>query len=97
MIGNDAQRDERTVTIENASYRWGYLVLSFGLLVSAAFRGFARGESSWDLLGLVGLGGVVTTVYQSRGRVLSRRWLMMSLTALTLALAIGALVQLRRG
>jgi len=29
--------------------------------------------------------------------VLSRRWLMMSLAALTLALAIGAVVQLRRG
>ena len=29
-------RDERTITVENTSYRWGYLLLSFGLLVVVA-------------------------------------------------------------
>jgi hypothetical protein len=64
-------RDERTVATENASYRWAYLLLSYGLLVSVCYRAFARNESSWDLLALVIVGGVVSTVYQ----VLSRHGL----------------------
>ena len=31
------QRDERTVAVENASYRWAYLFLSFGLLALVAY------------------------------------------------------------
>ena len=27
------ERDERTVAVENASYRWAYLVLTYALLV----------------------------------------------------------------
>ena len=77
-------RDERTVAVENASYRWGYLVLAFGLLLSTAYRAFARDESSWDLLALVVLSGVVTTALQWRRQTLSRR------SALVAAIALGA-------
>lgn len=77
-------RDERTVAVENASYRWGYLLLAFGILLSTAYRAFARNESSWDLLALVILSGVVTTALQWRGRTLSRR------SALFAAIALGA-------
>lgn len=80
-----AERDERTIAIENAGYRWSYLVLSYGLLGIVAIRAFARGESPWDLLALVVLGGVVNAVYQSRERVLARRWMLV--TAITLLLA----------
>ena len=79
------QRDERTTAVENASYRWAYLFLSFGLLLVVAYRSFARQESPWDLLGLVVLGGLVNTVYQALHRVLSRRWAL--LTAVTILIA----------
>ena len=49
MSANLVQRDERTTAIENASYRWAYLFLSFGLLLVVAYRSFARQESPWDL------------------------------------------------
>jgi hypothetical protein len=89
-------RDERTVAVENASYRWAYLVLSFGLLLSTAYRGFVLDESSWDLLGLVILGGLVTTGYQGGRRVLSRRWAIVSAVAIGIALVLGAVLALTR-
>jgi hypothetical protein len=67
-------RDERTVSVENASYRWAYLLLSFALLVDVALRSFLYREAAWDLLGLVVAGGAVTTAYQAGQRVLTRRW-----------------------
>jgi hypothetical protein len=90
-------RDERTVATENASYRWAYLVLSFGLLLSTAYRAFVRHEPAWDLIALVILGGAVTTFYQGRSRVLSQRWVVVSAAAALLALVIAvALVLVRR-
>ena len=58
------QRDERTIAVENASYRSAYLFLSYGILALVAYRSFVLHESGWDLLALVILGGVVTTAYQ---------------------------------
>ena len=34
MTTQPIMRDKRTVATENASYRWAYVVLSFGLLVN---------------------------------------------------------------
>ena len=85
MSPTSIHRDERTTVVENASYRWAYLFLSFGLLFVVAYRSFARQESPWDLLGLVVLGGLVSTGYQGLHRVLNRRWVM--LTAITILIA----------
>jgi len=82
-----AEKDERTIAIEHASYRWAYLVLSYGLLLSTMYRSLVRGEGAWDLLGLVILGGAVSTLYRANFRVLSRRWLMISVAS-----ALGAAV-----
>jgi hypothetical protein len=87
-------RDERTVATENASYRWAYLVLSFGLLASTAYRAFVRHESAWDLIALVMLAGAVATFYQGRDRVLSRRWAVASVAAALLALLIAVVLVL---
>ncbi|MFO0845272.1 MAG: hypothetical protein U0797_23295 [Gemmataceae bacterium] len=68
-------RDERTIAVENASYRLAYLAISFGLLLAVAYRGFVRQEeNSWDLLGLVILGGVLSVAYQAFHHVIDRRW-----------------------
>jgi hypothetical protein len=90
------QRDERTIAIENASYRWSYLVLSFGLLAIVAFRGLTRRQASWELLALVVLGGVVNAAYQGLHRVLNKRWaLLAAVTLITAALVAVILVRLR--
>jgi hypothetical protein len=90
------QRDERTVAVENASYRWSYLFLSFGLLALVAYRSLVRDESPWDLLLLVVLGGGVGTAYQSSHRVLSKRWAVASLIAVLLAAALAVVIVLFR-
>ena len=86
------QRDERTVAVENASYRWAYLFLSFGILVLVAYRSFVHHESPWDLLLLVVLGGGVGTAYQGTHRVLSKRWAVTSLLAIVVAAALAAII-----
>jgi hypothetical protein len=96
MTAKPAERDERTVAIENASYRWAYLLLTFGLLIATAYRAFVWNQSSWDLLGLVIAGGVVTTFYQGTRRVLSQRWAMMSAAAAVLGVVLSAIIWLLR-
>jgi hypothetical protein len=91
------ERDERTLAVENAGYRWSYLVLSFGLLAIAAARSFTRGEEPWDLIALVLLGGLVNAGHQAMGRVLYRRWAVMTAVTIVVAALLAALiVSLRR-
>lgn len=96
MTAESIMRDERTVAIENRSYRLAYLLLSFGLLISTAWRGFVLKESSWDLLALVIAGGAVTSIYQGREQVLTRRWTIVSAVAVTIAFVLGAVLLLLR-
>ncbi|MHB1318484.1 MAG: hypothetical protein ACYCYF_07705 [Anaerolineae bacterium] len=85
-------RDERTTAVENASYRLAYSVMSFGLLAIVTYRGFVLQEASWDLLGLVILGGATATVYQGAGRVLSRRWIAATIVTLVVSGILAALL-----
>jgi hypothetical protein len=89
MNNQSISRDERTTVVENASYRIAYLVMSFGLLASVAYRGFVLQQSSWDLLALVILGGVTATMYQGNRKVLSRRWIMATVATLIIAGLLG--------
>ena len=96
MKNQSVVRDERTVNVENSSYRWAYLLLSFGLLVIVAYRGLVWRESSWDLLALVVLGGFLTTVYQGAYRVFSGRWVLVAITTGLVAAAIAAAIAFLR-
>jgi hypothetical protein len=89
-------RDERTSAVENSSYRWGYLLLSCGLLVAVAYRSFIWQQSSWDLLALVVLGGVVTTLYQWTHRILTRYWITVTIIAVLLATVVAVVSVLLR-
>jgi hypothetical protein len=89
-------RDERTLVVENASFRWAYQFVSFGLLVLVGYRSFARGEAAWDLMALVVLGGVVASAYQWSQRVLTVRWLVNGLAGMFVAAVIAALIVLLR-
>jgi hypothetical protein len=85
-------RDERTLAVENASYRWAYHFVSFALLVVVGYRSFMRGEAAWDLLALVILGGGVASAYQWSHQVLTKRWLVSGLASMLVAAVIAALV-----
>jgi hypothetical protein len=87
-------RDEREVSVDRAADRLAYVVLSFGLLAVVAYRSFVEGMASWELLGLVLLGGMVSTGYRLWQGVLTRQAVfVLGLTALV-ALVMGAVVVL---
>ncbi len=90
------ERDERTTTVENAGYRWSYLVLSYGLLAIVASRSFSRGEQSWDLLALVVLGGIVNAGYQGIRRVVSGRRVLLSVVTMIVAALLAVLMLILR-
>jgi hypothetical protein len=88
------QRDERTVAIENASYRWAYLVVAYALLVDVMYRAIIHREAAWDLMTLVIVGGVVCTIYQARQQILTRGWVMKVVLAACIAGVIAAVMAL---
>lgn len=92
MTPRGVERDERTVAVENAGYRWSYLVVSFGLLGLTAYRSLIRHEAAWDLLALVMLGGAVNALFQGFQRVLYRRWIVVTI----ITFAVAALMRFRR-
>lgn len=97
MKSQTVLRDERTTTVENASYRWAYILLSFGVLLSVTFRGFVWHEASWDLLALVIVSGFVGTFYQGVHQILTRRTVLVALVVAVLsAIIAAALVLLMR-
>jgi hypothetical protein len=83
------QRDERTVAVENAGYRWAYGVLTYALLVDVMYRGLFRHEAAWDLMALVIVGGAICTVYQARQKTLGHGWVMKAVLVSVIAAVIA--------
>jgi len=94
MKDNLVLKDERTIAVENISYRWAYIALTFGLLIDVAYRGLVRNEASWDLLALVVLTGLVATLYQGAQKILTRRWLFLAAGVVLLAAVVAAVMVL---
>ena len=86
------ERDERTVAVEHASYRWAYIVLTYALLVDVMYRGLFRNEAAWDLMALVIGGGIFCSVYQARQKILARGWAMKAVVGACVAGIIAAVV-----
>lgn len=68
----EVERDERTVSIENASYRLGFFILYIGVLWDACYRAYFRHEAPFDLLALAIGSAAISTVYQVRRKALTR-------------------------
>ena len=97
MMDRLATHDERETAVANAGYRLAYTVVSFGVLLSVAYRGLVENQASWDLLGWVMLGGLAATVYQAQARTLNRRWAVAGVAIAVLAALVAiALVTLTR-
>ncbi len=88
------RRDEREHGVDQAADRLAYLVMSFGLLAIVAYRSFADRAASWDLLGLVVLGGLVGTLYRLAQRAVSRDWTIVAAGTAAVALVVAAIVAL---
>jgi hypothetical protein len=91
-ISQLVERDERTVAVENASYRWAYLVLSYALLVDVMYRSLVRHEAAWDLMALVIVGGFICAVYQAHQKILAHGWVMKVILASCIAGAVAAIL-----
>jgi hypothetical protein len=86
------ENDERTAAVENAGFRWAYILLSFALLVDVMYRGMFRHEAAWDLLALAIVGGAVCTVHQARLKTLPNGWAWQGALIACVAGVIGAIV-----
>jgi hypothetical protein len=89
-----AVRDERETSIDQAADRLSYLVMSFGLLVLVAYRSLALGSASWDLMGLVVLGGVVGALYRVSRRAITRQWAVVAASTAGVALVVAVVIVL---
>lgn len=68
------KRDERTVAVENAAYKWGFYTLFIGLLLDCLYRHKVRNEDIGDLL-LVGcVSAAVVSVYLFRHKAAVTHW-----------------------
>ena len=86
------ERDERTVSVENASYRWAFLVFTYGLLVDVMYRGLVRHEAAWDLLALVVVGGGICTAYQASQKTLAHGWVVKAGLGAVIAAVVAAVL-----
>ena len=88
-------RDERTVAVENASYRWAYMFVTYGLLVLVIYRSSVHDESPWDLMALVILGGFLSAAYQWFHQALAARWVPVCLTIVAAGVLAALIAWLR--
>ena len=83
--------DERTETVENASYKWPICFLMYALLLDVMYRGWFRNEAAWDLMAMVIVSGALSAYYQYRHNTLAERNYMFVITFFVIG-TIGALV-----
>lgn len=92
MFNKYGDKDERAVSVENASYTLAYKVMSFALLVDVIYRSFVFKQGTWDLLGIVILGGLAATLYQTRYKIATRSSVKAILLAVVSALLIALII-----
>ena len=85
-------RDDRQAQVDLSADRIAYLVVSYGLLVSVAYRSFVNGDANWDLIGLVVLGGIVGVASRVRQGAVSRRWTLMLVATVAIAFVVACVL-----
>lgn len=68
-------KDERYIAVENASYKIGYSIALFGILILTFIRGVFFQQSAWDLLGLAIFSSLASMAYQVRHGTVPKSWL----------------------
>jgi len=82
-------RDERERSIDLAADRLAFLVVCYGALALAAYRSFVLGQQTWDLLGLVVLGGIAGLAYRVQKRVVGRSWTLVLVATIVVAAIVA--------
>jgi hypothetical protein len=90
-------RDERERSIDLAADRLAFLVVCYGALALAAYRSFVLGQQTWDLLGLVVLGGIAGLAYRVQKRVVGRSWTLVLVATIVVAAIVAAAAGLVAG
>jgi len=93
-MSRNIEKDERTTFIENKSYKYGYNILSFGLLFDIIYRSIRFNEAPWDLFGLLFLSGIIMTVYQYQQKIFSKNWARNCLFLMIATAILGAVFAL---
>ncbi|MDP2857121.1 MAG: DUF6442 family protein [Bacillota bacterium] len=85
--------DERSESVQHKGQSIGFTVMSFLLVADVMYRSWAMNQASWDLLGIVVIGGLVSAVYNMRQGILTQRhWRLKAITIVVAALIAAALV-----
>ena len=66
----EVKRDERTVAVENAGYKWACVFVTYALLIDMVCRGVFFHEQAWDLFALAIVPGAICFVYLARQKAL---------------------------
>ena len=53
MTNKMIEKDERATFIENVSYKLGYNLVAYALLLDVMYRGLRFNEAPWDLLVII--------------------------------------------
>lgn len=94
MFNHKREKDERAEAVEKSSYALGYKVVSFAILIDVIYRSIVLKTAAWDLLGIVILGGLVATLYQTRYRIATRSWVKAILLSILAAVVVAMVVVL---
>jgi hypothetical protein len=94
MNNKMVEKDERTTSIENASYSYGYKFLTFALLLDVMYRSFRFNEAPWDLLAIVITSGFAMTIYQYKQKILGKSWIKIAVLTMGVAIVSAAVVAL---
>jgi len=70
----EVRKDERTVAVENASFKWAYYILCWPLVIDALYRQHVRNEKVGDLIALICVSGAIGIAYQIRHRAIVSYW-----------------------
>jgi len=89
-------RDERTVVVGDASYRFAYIFITFALLLDVMYRSLVRQEASWELLAIVIVGGAISTLYQWRHKILTGHSFKLAVVTFGVAGIVAALMAAAR-
>ena len=86
-------QDERTKSIENASYKPGFIILCFGVLIDIFIRSAFYNQAPWDLFALVIVASWASTLYQARQKTLPPKfWRSMLILGIATAALSAVLV-----
>ena len=74
MMFKNQDKDERAVLVEKSSYALAFTLITYAILLDVIYRAIVLKQATWDLLGIVILGGLAATLYQTRHKITNRSW-----------------------